>query len=120
MQNDPELNPKYLGKISADFVKAAESLREASYAIRRQEFSKYPVFPMCQTEQSIGQMLIEAGQAENEWHYSASFMEEFVQRGLITDEELFQKNYKNPDEFCCLFVIDQEFTHFVFVPYPID
>jgi len=120
MQNDPELDPKYLGKISADFVKVAESLKEASYAIRRQEFSKYPVFPMCQIVQPIGQMLLEKGQAENDWHYFASFMEEFVQRGLITDEKVFEENYKDPDEFCCLFVIDEQFTNFIFVPFPID
>jgi len=120
MQNDPELNPKYLGTISADFVKVAESLKEASYAIRRQEFSKYPVFPMCQIDQPIGQILMERGQAENDWNYFASFLEEFVQRGLLSDEQIFKDSYKDPDEFCCLFVIDEQFTNFVFVPFPID
>ena len=28
--------------------------------------------------------------------------------------------YKDADEFCCLFVLDKEFTNFVFVPYPED
>lgn len=120
MQNDPELDPKYLGRISADFVKVAEPLKEASYAIRRQEFSKFPVFPMCQIEQPIGQMLLEKEIAENDWHYFASMLEEFVQRGLIEDEKSFKENFKDPDEFCCLFVIDQQFTNFVFVPFPID
>jgi hypothetical protein len=120
MENDPELNPKFLGQISADFVKVAESIKEASYAIRKNEFSVYPVFPMCQVTQPIGQVLIEAFQADNNWHYYASFMEEFVQRGLVADEKIFKENYKDPDEFCCLFVIDEEFTNFVFVPYPVD
>ena len=120
MQNDPELDPKYLGKISADFVKVSESLKEASYAIRRQEFSKFPVFPMCQVDQPIGQVLMERGQAENDWHYFDSFIEEFVQRGLIEDEKIFKESFKDPDEYCCLFVIDQQFTNFVFVPFPID
>ena len=120
MQNDPELDPKYLGRISADFVKVAEPLKEASYAIRRQEFSKYPVFPMCQIEQPIGQVLLEREQAENDWHYFASFLEEFVQRGLIEDEKVFKETFKDPDEYCCLFVIDQQFTNFVFVPFPVD
>lgn len=120
MQNDPELNPKYLGEISSDFVKISESLKEASYAIRKQGFSEYPVFAMCQVSQPIGQVLVEAFQAENRWHYNASFMEEFIQRGLIADEKVFKDNYKDPDEFCCLFVIDEVFTNFVFVPYPVD
>ena len=29
-------------------------------------------------------------------------------------------SFKDPDEFCCLFVIDGEFTRFVYIPYPID
>lgn len=120
MQNDPELDPKYLGTISSDFVKVAESLREASYAIRKQGFSDFPVFPMCQVDQPIGQILMEKFQAENDWHYYASFLEEFVQRGVIENEEIFKSNYKDADEFCCLFVIDEQFTNFVFVPYPID
>ena len=120
MQNDPELDPKQIGRVSSDFVKVAESLKEASYAIRKQGFSELPIFPMCQVHQPIGQVLIEAFQAENDWHYFASFLEEFTQRGLIDDEKIFKASYKDPDEFCCLFVIDQEFTNFVFVPYPND
>ena len=27
---------------------------------------------------------------------------------------------KDPDEFCCLFVVDQQFTNFVFIPFPED
>lgn len=120
MQNDPELDPKYLGKISSDFVKVAESLKEASYAIRKNEFSSFPVFAMCQIAQPIGQLLVERGQAENDWNYFASMAEEFVQRGLIADEKVFKERYKDPDEYCCLFVIDEQFTNFVFVPFPID
>lgn len=120
MYNDPELNPKYLGTISSDFVKVAETLKEASYTIRKHDFSKYPVFPMCRIAQPIGQVLVEAFQAKNEWNYYASFMEEFTQRGLIANAARFTENYKNPDEFCCLFVVDKTFTKFVFIPYPID
>jgi hypothetical protein len=35
-------------------------------------------------------------------------------------EEGFIAAYKDPDEFCCLFVVDKEFTSFVFIPYPED
>ena len=120
MQNDPTLDPKYLGKISADFVKVSEHLKEASYMIRKREFSKYPVFPVSKEDIPIGQLLYEAGKMENEWNYYASFMEEFIQRGLIEEEKAFSEAYKDPDEFCCLFIVDQEFTNFVFIPFPED
>ncbi|MFY0599642.1 MAG: hypothetical protein JXR03_08210 [Cyclobacteriaceae bacterium] len=120
MQNDPTLDPKYLGKISSDFVKVSENLKEASYMIRKKGFSEYPVFPVSQEDIPIGQMLYEIGNMGNEWNYYASFFEEFGQRGLIENNDLFIEAFKDPDEFCCLFVIDKEFTNFLFIPYPED
>lgn len=122
MQNDPELSGKYLGTISSDFVKVSDTLKEASYQIRKREISVFPVFPVCKTEQPIGQLIIACHQAETEWNYYASFLDEFVQRGIIDADKQddFKKAYKDADEFCCLFVIDKEFTNFVFIPYPED
>ena len=122
MQNDPELSGKYLGTISADFVKVSDTLKEASYQIRKRGISEYPVFPVCKEEQPIGQLILPKGQANTEWNYYVSFMDEFVQRGFIDadKQESFKKAYKDAEEFCCLFVIDKEFTNFVFIPYPED
>lgn len=120
MQNDPELNGKYLGTISRDFVKVADSLKEASYQIRKRGFSDYPIFPVCKVEQPIGQLLIDSKTVHTEWNYYASFLDEFVQRELIEQPEGFTAAYKDPDEFCCLFVVDQGFTNFVFIPFPED
>jgi hypothetical protein len=120
MQNDPELNGKYLGTISQDFVKVSDTLKEASYQIRKRGFSLYPIFPVCKIDQPIGQVLVDSGQAHTEWKYYASFLNEFTERGLIEHEEDFKEAYKDPDEFCCLFVVDKDFTNFVFIPYPED
>ncbi|MBL7838637.1 MAG: hypothetical protein JNJ75_00715 [Cyclobacteriaceae bacterium] len=122
MHNDPELSGKYLGTISADFVKVSDTLKEASYQIRKREISEFPIFPVCKTDQPIGQVIIGRQQAETEWNYYASFLDEFTQRGIIDAEKQddFKKAYKDADEFCCLFVIDKEFTNFVFIPYPED
>jgi hypothetical protein len=121
MHNDPELNGKYLGTISQDFVKIADILRDASYQIRKAGFD-YPIFPVCKEAQPIGQLLIDHLNSKTDWNYFASFLDEFVQRGLIDQEGLeeFKVAYKEPDEFCCLFVVDTTFTNFVFIPYPED
>lgn len=121
MQNDPELNGKYLGTISQDFIKVSDILKEASYQIRKGGFD-YPVFPISKQSQPVGQLLIEKGTLETEWYYYASFLDEFLQRELVAPDKLeeFEKAYKNPDEFCCLFVVDQAFTNFVFIPFPED
>jgi hypothetical protein len=125
MVNDPELNGKYLGTISADFVKVSEPLREASYHLRKRGISPYPVFPICRHEQPIGALLIPANDVPGEglhWNYFISFLDEFVQRGIIDADAVstFEATWKDPDEFCCLFVIDPDFTNFVYIPYPED
>ncbi len=119
--NDAELDTKYLGKLTTNFVKIADNLKEAAYQIKKRGFSSYPIFPICKAKQPIGQVLFSRNEMpELEWDYYASFLEEFQQRDILDEEgsERFKTAYKNPDEFCCLFVVDQEFTRFVFVPYP--
>ncbi len=122
MTNDPELSGKYLGTISTDFVKVSDTLKEASYQIRKAGFD-YPIFPITQDEdQPIGQLLIKKEEQSLAWSYYASFLDEFVQRELVgkEKEDEFKNAYKDPDEFCCLFVIDKAFTRFVFIPFPED
>lgn len=116
--NDPELNGKYLGTITKDFVVVADTLKEASYQIRKRGFSDYPIFPISKTDIPIGKLLIGRNELVTAWNYYASYLDEFVQRKLVEQAEEFKKAYKNPDEFCCLFVIDQDFTNFLFIPFP--
>jgi hypothetical protein len=121
MHNDPELSGKYLGTISADFVKVADSLKEASYRIRKGGF-EYPVFAIAKEPIPIGQLLLEQAPGSRTWSYYVSLLDELVQRGIVDKEkeQSFKDSYKDPDEFCCLFVVDKEFTNFVFIPYPED
>jgi len=122
VQNDPELDGKYLGTITSDFVKVADLLKEASYQIKVRGFSDFPIFPVSKTEQPIGQLLYGKDIMELNWNYYASFLEEFIERKIIDPDKTgdFMHSYKNIDEFCCLFVIDKNFTNFVYIPYPID
>ena len=122
IQNDPELDGKYLGTISRDFVIVAETLREASYQIRKRGFSNFPIFPISKAEIPVGQLLVAKEDLAIEWDYYATYLDEFVQRNIIDPGKVdtFKENYKEPDEFCCLFVVDGEFTRFVYIPYPIE
>ena len=121
-ENAPELNGKYLGTITKDFVKVCDTLKEAAYQLKARKISEFPIFPIAKKDIAIGQNLIPKGQKENEWVYNFSFLDEFVQRGLVDPEkqEEFKKSFKNPEEFCCMFVVDMDFTNILFVPYPVD
>lgn len=120
--NSPELNRKLMGIVSGDFVKVADSLKEASYQIRKRGFSDYPVFVVSNTDVPLGQPLFGKTNMGNELIYKATYVDEFVERQLIAPEslDLWQENYKNADEYCCLFVVLAEFTGFVYIPYPED
>jgi hypothetical protein len=120
--NDPELNGKFLGTITADFIKISDQLKEASYQIRSRKISSYPVFVLCRQAQPIGGLLYERNAEQLDWNYYLAMAEEFVGRGIIEAEgfEQFTAAYKDPEEFCCLFVVDPDFTNFVFIPYPED
>ncbi|SDL99622.1 hypothetical protein SAMN05421823_109232 [Catalinimonas alkaloidigena] len=122
MENNPELDGKYLGTISADFAVIAETLKEASYQLRKRNISQYPIFPICKEELPIGALLVDRKELVLKWNFYFSFLEEFVQRKLVEEDKVqdFKEVYKDADEFCCLFVVDVEFTNFVFLPYPED
>ena len=124
MFNDPELNGKYLGTISQDFVKVSESLKEASYQVRVRKISEFPIFPIAKIDLPIGKLLLGRGEGEGmlSWNYYVSFLDEFIQRTIISEDKIedFKQAYKNPEEFCCLFVVDVDFTNFLFIPYPED
>lgn len=122
MQNDPELNPKKMGQISSDFLKVSDLLKESAYQIKKRGFSDYPIFPISKNPSPIGQILYEKEVMKTDWNYYVTYLDEFLQRKLIDEDkkEDFITNFKDPDEFCCLFVIEEEFTNFVFIPYPID
>lgn len=121
-ENDPTLNGKYLGTITSDFIKISDTLKEASYQVRSRKFSEYPIFPISKEMQPIGKIFLGKIEKDLDWNYFITYVDEFVQRKLISEEALedFKKSYKDPDEFCCLFVMDGAFTSFVYIPYPND
>jgi len=122
LTNDPELDGKYLGTITKDFVIVSETLKEASYQVRDRGFSDYPIFPISKEDIPIGQLLIAKKEVATVWNYRITYIDEFVQLNLIEKDKVeeFKRVYKDPDEFCCLFVVDGDFTRFMFIPFPID
>lgn len=122
MNTSAELTPKLLGKISEDFVKVADFLKDASYEMRRKNFSQYPVFIATNNPFKKELLLADKEMFGNQKCYFASYLEIFEHSSLGKNEEFssFKENFKNPDEYCCLFYEDVDFSAFVFLPYPED
>ena len=124
LYNTEQLDGKYLGIISTDFIKVTDKLRESSYVIRERGNFSHPIFIVSTQPLNIGALLIEKDELQNEWYYYASYLQNLVEIGLIQQDksEDFKNLYKDPEEFCCLLVIDpqQEFNKFIYIPYPVD
>ena len=122
MQNNHELSGKYLGTITKDFALVSDTLKEAAYQLKVRKISDYPIFPVSKEELGVGQLLVGKTEMAIEWNFNFSFLDEFSQRLLVKPEKLeeFKSVYKDPEEFCCLFVIDEDFQNFIFIPYPED
>lgn len=123
--NDPELDGKYLGQISSDFVKVSDILSEASYQMRERKISEFPIFSISQGNIPLGMLLMGAAERpdlELKYNYRMVMLDELIQRGLIGEDNFdhFKASFKNPDEYCCLLVVEPEFTRFVYIPYPED
>ncbi len=120
--NSPDLDQKLLGRVSSDFIKVCEHLKEASYQIRKRQFSAYPIFILSQEDVEAGQTFFLKSDFGTLYHYKASFLEEFLEREIIgkESESLFKENFKDPEEYCCLFIIDQNFAGFAYLPFPED
>jgi hypothetical protein len=120
--NDADIDGKFLGTISSDFIHVCDTLKEGAYQIKARGISDYPIFPICKADLPFGQLLLGKNEVSTQWNYYASTSDEFQQLGFIDSEKFdsFKETYKDPEEFCCLFVVDKEFTNFLFIPYPED
>lgn len=120
--NSPEINQKLMGKVSSDFIKVSDQLKEASYQIIKRKISSNPIFILTENPVEIGSTYLDINLLKNIYEYKMSFLEEFIQRQIVGEEsiEFFQENYKDPEEYCCLFVLDEAFAGFIYLPYPND
>ncbi|GHE36822.1 hypothetical protein [Sphingobacterium griseoflavum] len=115
---DPKANsPLKSLKLDLDFYK--ESIQEVSTEMMAEGYTLYPIFIAHQHEVSVGEVLLDRNELNTQWTIQVSSLEEFVDRGLIKEErkDHFVKNYKNANDFMCLFVIVPEGANFVFYPY---
>jgi hypothetical protein len=120
--NSPEINQKLMGKVSSDFIKVSDQLKEASYQIIKRKISANPIFILTENPVEIGSTYLDINILKNIYEYKMSFLEEFVERQIVGEEsiEFFKENYKDPEEYCCLFVLDNAFAGFIYLPFPDD
>lgn len=108
-----------LKSLEKDLKLYGESIKEIANEIISEGLSNYPIFVAHQHEVKLGELILDRAELNTEWSIHASMLEEFVEKGVILSEkeEKFIKEFKNPLEYMCLFVLVPEGANFVFYPY---
>ncbi len=95
-------------------------LKKISDGIINGDISMFPIFVATQTMYDIGLGLPITNPAEidSDWQINASHLEDFVNKKILSPAKVedFMKNFKNPSEFVCVFLAEEE-SGFVFIPY---
>lgn len=96
-----------------------DSIREVSTEIMVEGISLYPIFIAHQHTVNIGEPILDKDELNTDWTVHASTLEEFVEKEIILADKKahFIKNFKNANDFMCLFVVVPEGANFVFYPY---
>lgn len=99
-------------------------IRQISNGMVRGDVTKYPIFVAIRGENDVdlGLPIVNRSDFDISWNFNASHLEEFVTKGVVLREKAndFIKAYKNPAEFMCVFVAEDENASFVFMPYEKD
>lgn len=108
-----------LKSLQADLDFYSESLKEIATEVIREGVSEYPIFLAHQHELNLGELIIDRTELGTQWTVHASTLEEFVEKGVIKQDkqEHFKRNFKDPEQFMCVFVVVPEGANFVFYPY---
>lgn len=117
--NQESKNESPLVSLEKDLKFFNESIREVGIEILMEGLSNYPIFIAHQHDLKLGEVILDRHDLNTEWSIHASTFEEFVERGVIKEvlKERFISNYKNPNDFMCVFVVVPEGANFIYYPY---
>ncbi len=104
--------------LEEEMSRYTKTLSEAAQIIMDQDVSNYPIFVAHHQEINIGIPLIEKEKVGGNWNFHASSLEEFVVKKIIHNDkvESFKSNFKDPNDFVCVFVLSELGAKFVYIP----
>ena len=104
--------------LGAELQPYLKMLGEAADTVRDKEVSDFPIFVVHQHEIAVGIPLVERDAVKTNWSVNASSLEEFVAKQIIQEEKMgdFQRVYKDPDQYLCMFVLSELGANFIWLP----
>ena len=110
-----QISYKLLGAELAPYLKM---LGEAADTVRDKAVSDFPIFVVHQHEVAVGIPLVKHDEVKTNWSINASSLEEFVAKQIIQEDKMgdFQRVYKDPDAYLCVFVLSELGADFIWLP----
>jgi len=117
-----ELLKAYLDSLRLDLNLFKDSIREVSEEVIKEGYSQYPIFIAHQAEVKLGEVILDKEEIGSNFTFQGSTLEELVEKKIVLPKNLpkFKAAYKDPDKFCCIFLITEHGAQFVFVPFEIS
>jgi hypothetical protein len=116
-----KFDEEILASIHHDLNVCRNYIRQVSLGMVKGNVSKYPIFVMMRSQMDIdlGLPIINREEMDLNWSINASHLEDFVNSNIILKDKVdgFIKNYKNPQDFICVFVAEEGMMSFIFMPY---
>lgn len=118
MSEKPDLQ-QYLKSLERDIQLNRDLFRNFSLAIVEEGISMFPIYIVSGTDIAMGRPFLNKKDHDVRWNYHASFLEEFIKRGVIQEErsEDFEKAFGNPFTRGCFFFIIGDKGSFVFIDF---
>ena len=113
------MDDEVLKALHEDLDTCKDYLQQVALAMVKGGVTKYPIFIAHLEELDLGLPIINRVDMDLAWSYSASHLEDFVNKQVILEEKVdaFKETFKNPMQFMCIFIADEAESGFVFVPF---
>jgi hypothetical protein len=116
-----KFDEEILASLQQDLNACKTYIRQVSLGMLKGKVSKYPIFVAVRSlaDIDLGLPIINRDELDLTWSINVSHLEDFVNSNIIHSEKLedFKKNYKDPNEFMCIFIAEEGMMSFIFMPY---
>ncbi len=115
------LDEELYNSLHGDLEICRDYIKQIAKGIIKGGVSKYPIFVAMRGEMDvdIGLPIVNRSDFDISWNFNASHLEDFVNKGIVKKDKVehFVETYKNPDDYMCVFVAEDQAMSFVFMPY---
>lgn len=116
-----KLDEEIYKSLHDDLEICRDYIRQIALGMIRGSVSKYPIFVATRGTNDIdlGLPIVQKEDFDIGWNFSASHLEDFVNKGIVNRSKApdFIQTYKDPEQYMCVFVVEEASPSFVFMPY---